>query len=98
MASTGDQNRPDVATATNGPGAGYRLIFWTPSLEWRRVFAEAWGTFLLVVVAAGGGVVATRTGGAVTLGMVVVAPVRIRTFVIRPINGINAHQWSAPIT
>ncbi|MGI8548506.1 MAG: MIP/aquaporin family protein [Gemmatimonadaceae bacterium] len=44
------------------------------ALEWRRIFAEAWGTFLLVLVAAGGGVVAARSGGAVTLGMVVVAP------------------------
>ena len=44
------------------------------ALEWRRIFAEVWGTFLLVVVAAGGGVVAVRSGGAVSLGMVVVAP------------------------
>ena len=44
------------------------------SLEWRRLFAETWGTFLLVVVAAGGGVVAAKSGGAVTLGMMVVAP------------------------
>lgn len=42
--------------------------------EWRRIFAEAWGTFLLVVVAAGGAVVTVRSGGAVSLGMVVVAP------------------------
>src|ERR1022692_853213 len=41
------------------------------SLEWRRIFAEAWGTFLLVVVAAGGRVVAAISGGAVTPGMVV---------------------------
>ena len=32
--------------------------FFDSSLEWRRVFAETWGTFLLVLVAAGGGVVA----------------------------------------
>jgi hypothetical protein len=44
------------------------------ALEWRRIFAETWGTFLLVVVAAGGGVVAARCGGAVTPGMMVVAP------------------------
>ena len=31
--------------------------FLDPAHEWRRLFAEAWGTFLLVVVAAGGGVV-----------------------------------------
>lgn len=48
--------------------------FFDASLEWRRLFAEAWGTFLLVLVAAGGGVVAARSDGAVTPGMVVVAP------------------------
>jgi aquaporin Z len=50
------------------------LDFLDPAHEWRRLFAEAWGTFLLVVVAAGGGVVAASSGGAVTLGMIVVAP------------------------
>jgi len=48
--------------------------FLDPAHEWRRIFAETWGTFLLVVVAAGGGVVAATSAGAVTLGMVVVAP------------------------
>ncbi len=48
--------------------------FFDPSLEWRRVFAETWGTFLLVLVAAGGGVVSAVSGGRVTLGMMVVAP------------------------
>jgi aquaporin Z len=49
-------------------------FFLDPRREWRRIFAEAWGTFLLVVVAAGAGVVAAGSGGAVTLGMAVVAP------------------------
>lgn len=48
--------------------------FLDPAHEWRRLFAELWGTFLLVVVAAGGGVVAAQGGGAVSLGMQVVAP------------------------
>jgi aquaporin Z len=48
--------------------------FLNPMHEWRRLFAETWGTFLLVLVAAGGAVVAARSGGAVTLGMIVVAP------------------------
>ena len=48
--------------------------FLDPSIEWRRVFAECWGTFLLVLVAAGAGVVAARSHGAVTLPMQVVAP------------------------
>jgi aquaporin Z len=48
--------------------------FWDPAHEWRRIFAEAWGTFLLVLVAAGSGVVAAKSAGTVTLGMQVVAP------------------------
>ncbi len=42
--------------------------------ELRRLFAETWGTFLLVTVAAGAAVVGAQSGGAITLGMKVVAP------------------------
>ncbi len=48
--------------------------FLDPAHEWRRIFAETWGTFLLVLVAAGSEVVAAKSAGAVTLGMQVVAP------------------------
>ena len=48
--------------------------FREPAHEWRRLFSEAWGTFLLVVVASGAGVVGAMSGGAVTLSMKVVAP------------------------
>lgn len=45
------------------------------SLEYRRLFSEAWGTFLLVVVAAGGGVVGAQAfGGDLTLAMKALAP------------------------
>jgi aquaporin Z len=44
------------------------------TLEWRRMFAEIWGTFLLVLVAAGGGVVRDLSGGSLSLAMIVVAP------------------------
>ncbi len=43
--------------------------FRNSSLEWRRLFAELWGTFLAVMVAVGGGTVAFWSHGAVTLGM-----------------------------
>jgi len=64
-----------------GKGQQHRMLhegpapdFLDSSLEWRRIFSEVWGTFLLVVVAAGADVVAAKSGGAVTLGMAVVAP------------------------
>jgi aquaporin Z len=44
------------------------------ALEWRRLFSELFGTFLLVVVAAGGGVVAADSHGAVTRAAAVTAP------------------------
>ncbi|MEJ2397666.1 MAG: aquaporin [Gammaproteobacteria bacterium] len=48
--------------------------FLNPLYEWRRIFAEIWGTFLMVLVAAGGCFVAAMSGGKVSMGMIVVAP------------------------
>jgi aquaporin Z len=48
--------------------------FRDPTLEGRRLFAEAFGTFLLVLVAAGGGVVNAVSGGKVSLAAQVSAP------------------------
>ena len=49
--------------------------FDNPKLEYRRLFSELWGTFLLVLVAAGGGVIgATAFGGELTLAMKALAP------------------------
>ena len=48
--------------------------FLDSSREWRRIFSECWGTFLLVVVAAGAHVVAAQSNGKVTLDMIAVAP------------------------
>jgi glycerol uptake facilitator-like aquaporin len=42
--------------------------FLDDTLEWRRLFSEFWGTFLLVLVAAGAGVDVARSGGAVSIG------------------------------
>jgi aquaporin Z len=48
--------------------------FLDSAYEWRRLFSEAWGTFLLVAVAAGASVIGAQSGGQITLSMKVVAP------------------------
>jgi aquaporin Z len=45
-----------------------------PRLEWRRLFAEIFGTFFLVLVAAGAGVVAAHGPGQIGRAAAVVAP------------------------
>lgn len=44
------------------------------SYEWRRLFSELFGTFLLVLVGAGSGVIDARSGGQIGRGAAVVAP------------------------
>jgi aquaporin Z len=60
--------------ARRHPGHEPEHDFLDSSREWRRIFSECWGTFLLVVVAAGAHVVAAQSNGKVTLDMIVVAP------------------------
>ena len=56
-------------------GPSSEVEFDDPKLEYRRLFSEVWGTFLLVLVAAGGGVIgATAFGGDLTLAMKALAP------------------------
>jgi aquaporin Z len=58
------------------PNAALRQYdFWDSSYEWRRLFSELFGTFLLVTVGVGGAVVNARIGGDVVPGPVrAVAP------------------------
>jgi aquaporin Z len=52
-----------------------RYDFWDSRYEWRRIFSELFGTFLLVLVAAGGGMVNARFGDhAIPTAALVVAP------------------------
>ena len=51
---------------------GSRQEWDDPKLEWRRLFAELFGTFLLVLVAAGGGLL--HATGQISLASAVVAP------------------------
>jgi len=73
MKSTGnDQSQSSASRRMLNPQVA--PDFSDPALEWRRMFAEIWGTFLLVLVAAGGGVVRDLSGGSLSLAMIVVAP------------------------
>jgi aquaporin Z len=57
------------------PNAAVRQFdFWDTSYEWRRLFSELFGTFLLVTVAVGGGLVNARFAGSVPGPARVVAP------------------------
>jgi len=51
-----------------------RRNFDNPALEWRRLFSEILGTFLLVLVGAGGGVVNAVSSGAISRAAAVTAP------------------------
>jgi aquaporin Z len=51
---------------------GSRTEFDDPALEWRRLFSEMLGTFMLVLVAAGGGILHGK--GEISLAAAVVAP------------------------
>jgi aquaporin Z len=48
--------------------------FQDPNQEWRRLFSEFYGTFLLVLVAAGGGMMMKAFPGTISLAAAVVAP------------------------
>jgi aquaporin Z len=48
--------------------------FQDPSQEWRRLFSELYGTFLLVIVAAGGGMMGQAFPNTITRSAAVVAP------------------------
>jgi aquaporin Z len=72
--------------------------FLEPGHEWRRLFSEAWGTFLLVVVAAGAGVVAARSDGAITLSMKVVAPGLMVMAVIYFMGAVSGAHLNPAVT
>jgi aquaporin Z len=70
-------SRPEAGLRSLGqPNALARQFdFSDDSYEWRRLFAEVFGTFLLVLAAVGGPMVNARFGGnAISSGALVVAP------------------------
>ena len=60
--------------------------------EWRRLFAEAWGTFLLVVAAAGASIAADLSPARIGYGAAVVVPglmVMVGIYVLGEVSGAH---------
>jgi len=75
------------------------LDFDDPHLEYRRLFSELWGTFLLVLAAAGGGVIgATAFGGGLTLAMKALAPGITVTAIIFFMGTISGAHLNPAVT
>jgi aquaporin Z len=81
MAAEAVSPEPDLPTTTQGAIARYQKTvieritdFNDPRQEWRRLFSELFGTFLLVLVAAGGGMMGRAFPGVITRTDAVVAP------------------------
>jgi aquaporin Z len=91
----------DVALRSFGqPNAVVRQFdFWDSSYEWRRVFSELLGTFLLVLVAAGGGMVNARFGGHAIPGpALVVAPALMVVAVILFMGGVSGAHLNPAVS
>jgi aquaporin Z len=91
----------DVALRTFGqPNAVARQFdFWDESYEWRRVFSELFGTFLLVIVAVGGGMVNARFGGdAVPAAARAVAPALMVMAVILFMGGVSGAHLNPAVS
>src|SRR5258705_3724486 len=75
--SVSEQLRHAQADVPGGIGrdiTGPMRDFQNPDQEWRRLFSELYGTFLLVIVAAGGGMMSQAFPGTISRTAAVVAP------------------------
>jgi aquaporin Z len=76
-----------------------RYDFWNSQYEWRRIFSELLGTFLLVLVAAGGGMVNARFGGdAVPAAARAVAPGLMVLAIIMFMGAVSGAHLNPAVT
>jgi aquaporin Z len=74
------------------------LEFDDPALEWRRLFAELLGTFMLVLVGAGGGVVAAVSHGMISRAAAVTAPGLMVMAIILFMGAISGAHLNPAVT
>jgi aquaporin Z len=84
--------------ANDTPHDQARLNFENPSREWRRIFAETWGTFLLVLVAAGGAIAADANPGTYSHEAAAVAPGVIVMAVIYFMGSVSGAHINPAVT
>jgi aquaporin Z len=98
-AQPGDREKASVTRrdwlAIEYPGL---LDFDDATLEWRRRFAELFGTFLLVLAAAGAPVVTALTHGAISRGAAVVAPGLLVMAVILFMGAVSGAHLNPAVT
>ena len=71
---SGEQQEPSILSGLEAGFEFNRRNFDNPALEWRRLFSEILGTFLLVVVAAGGSTINAVSNGQISRAAAVTAP------------------------
>src|SRR4051794_7482696 len=69
-----------------------------PAQEWRRLFSELLGTFLLVLVGAGGGVVGAVSHGAISRGAAVTAPALMVMAIILFMGAVSGAHLNPAVT
>src|SRR5437868_13027583 len=74
------------------------LDFDDPALEWRRLFSEVLGTFLLVMAGAGAVVVGAVSGGAINRTAAVTAPGLAVMAVILFMGGVSGAHLNPVVT
>jgi aquaporin Z len=75
-----------------------RFDFHDDKYEWRRLFSEFFGTFLLVLVAAGGPMVSARFGGSTPSAALVVAPGLIVLAIILFMGAVSGAHLNPAVT
>ena len=75
-----------------------RKNFDNPALEWRRLFSEVLGTFLLVLAGAGGGVVNAVSNGQISRAAAVTAPGLTVLVVILFMGGISGAHLNPAVS
>ena len=77
---------------------GSSADFDDPSHEWRRLFAEALGTFFLVLAGAGAVVVAAKSNGAISRNAAVTAPGLTVTAIILFMGAVSGAHLNPAVT